>query len=524
MYLSHFELSGPPFTRPSIADFFYEGANRGATLDALIYVLTHGEGAEGIVRVIGDAGSGKTLLCRSLMKRLPMQMQTIYLGKADMSREEFLHSVASELNLEPAEKSCATAEQAPTVIEELQRLLAEKHAGDGQVVLLIDEAHAMPAETLEAAMTLYGFEWRRHKLFQIVLFGQAELERTLASSRMRKFKNLFAHHFVLQAFDARAVGEYLMCRLHAAGYHGPNIFSPRAARLIARSSAGAIRQLDILADKSMLEASIAGVPEIEAHHVKAALKNSGTEPRFDGESWRNWLGSFSRRVGGASALFSLVAVVALGVLGWQGFHSTPPEVSSLVSSAPLELQTSVPVSVPMPGPVYPTTVATVPSGASTTVPTVPSSASPAVSPAPSASNEPSVTVEPSKPGAATGQRSTTRIYVAGVELAGYELLEQRVKATIKTMSMTDKDSYTIQLFATNNVQPGRMERFLVRARGLIDLSDLYVHPVSNGDQAKFIVTYGIYHDREEANVAVAQLPEKYQSAFQPELYTLSEIH
>jgi septal ring-binding cell division protein DamX len=107
---------------------------------------------------------------------------------------------------------------------------------------------------------------------------------------------------------------------------------------------------------------------------------------------------------------------------------------------------------------------------------------------------------------------------------GYELLEQRVDATIKTVSATNRDTYTIQLFATENVQPDRMERFLARARSMIDISDVYVHPVINGDRAKFRVTYGIYSSRDQASAALGGLPEKYQSSFRPEIYALSEIN
>jgi septal ring-binding cell division protein DamX len=111
-----------------------------------------------------------------------------------------------------------------------------------------------------------------------------------------------------------------------------------------------------------------------------------------------------------------------------------------------------------------------------------------------------------------------------VKLAGYELLEQRIGATAKARSAPNRDAYTIQLFATDNVQPDRMERFLSRARSMIDLSDLYVHPVTNGGRAIFRVTYGIYSSRDQAIEAVTTLPEKYRASFQPEIYVLDEIH
>ena len=74
-YLDHFGLTEEPFSDPSVPGFFFEGANRGATLDSLIYTLTHGEGEEGIIEVTGPAGSGKTRLCRLTANRLPTHMR-----------------------------------------------------------------------------------------------------------------------------------------------------------------------------------------------------------------------------------------------------------------------------------------------------------------------------------------------------------------------------------------------------------------------------------------------------------------
>jgi septal ring-binding cell division protein DamX len=136
---------------------------------------------------------------------------------------------------------------------------------------------------------------------------------------------------------------------------------------------------------------------------------------------------------------------------------------------------------------------------------------------------PRLVTTPDKPPASVGQHSTPTS-IGGVKLAGYELLEQRIGATAKARSAPNGDAYTVQLFATDNVQPDKMERFLSRARSLIDLSDLYVHPVTNGGRAIFRVTYGIYSSRNQATEAVATLPEKYRASFQPEIYVLNEIH
>lgn len=531
MYLGHFGFSEQPFADSSVTDFFYEGANRGATLDALIYVLTHGEGVEGIIQVIGADGSGKTTLCRSLIKRLPAQMQAVYLAKPDFSREEFLHSIMNELNPGGTE-SATTAVRATVAIEDLQRTLTEKHANGGQVVLLVDEAHTLSAEVLEEVLALYDLESPRHKLLQIVLFGQVELENKLASPPMRKLNDRVPHRFALQPFNTKAVEEYLVRRVGTTDYPHADIFSAKAAKLISRASGGLVRQIDILADKSLLAASIAETREVDARHVNAAVEDSGIKRSSSGESWRQWRVFLGHCTVDAVAVFSTVAVVVLGVLGWHDIRSPSPEITSLVASMPLEATTPAPVSIPAPGPVYSTMVTAIPPSTPPSVsaaPAAPSGISRSVSavastPAPPEAVAGIAPSAESKPAAEIGQRSTARTHIAGVELAGNALLEQRLEATTNTMRKTDKNFYTIQLFATENIQPDRMERFLLRARSQVDLSDLYVHPVSNGDQAKFIVTYGIYPSRDEADAAVAGLPEKYQSSFQPALFALSDLH
>jgi type II secretory pathway predicted ATPase ExeA len=72
MYLSHFGLNEPPFRITPHTEFFFSGANRGATLEALLYAITHDEG---IVKVTGEVGSGKTMLCRVLVERLPKSVE-----------------------------------------------------------------------------------------------------------------------------------------------------------------------------------------------------------------------------------------------------------------------------------------------------------------------------------------------------------------------------------------------------------------------------------------------------------------
>ncbi len=184
LYLEHFGLSEPPFRITPHTDFFFDGADRGATLEALIYAVLHDEG---IVKVSGEVGSGKTMLCRVLMERLPPHVATIYLATASLAREEILHAIADdlELRLSPERRSVA--------LRELQEHLIALYGAGRRVVILIDEAHVMPEDTLEQVRLLSNLESNRHKLLQIVLFGQPELDQTLAKTELRQLRDRITH-------------------------------------------------------------------------------------------------------------------------------------------------------------------------------------------------------------------------------------------------------------------------------------------------------------------------------------------
>ncbi|MCK9285809.1 MAG: AAA family ATPase [Rhodocyclaceae bacterium] len=266
MYLDHFGLSEPPFRITPHTDFFFSGAKRGATLDALLYAITHDEG---IVKVSGEVGSGKTMLCRVLMERLPSNVSIVYLANPSLSRDDILYAIADELQLRLPEQA-----RPSTLIRALYDQLINLYGQGRRVVILIDEAHAMPSETLEEVRLLSNLESSRHKLLQLVLFGQPELNDVLGRPDMRQLKERITHNFQLEPLVRDDVAEYLEFRMRAAGYRGPNVFSPQATRLIAEASEGLTRRINILADKSLLAAFSDATHQITAKQVRAAIRDS----------------------------------------------------------------------------------------------------------------------------------------------------------------------------------------------------------------------------------------------------------
>ena len=477
LYLEHFGLNEPPFRITPHTDFFFEGAERGATLEALAYAVLHDEG---IVKVSGEVGSGKTMLCRMLMERLPREVATIYLATPSLARDEILQAIADELELKLSERRTVA-------LRELQEHLIKLYGAGRRVVILIDEAHVMPEDTLEQVRLLSNLESSRHKLLQIVLFGQPELDATLAKTSLRQLRDRITHGFRMRPLAALEVAKYLAFRMRAAGYRGPEIFAPRAARLLARASGGLTRRINILADKSLLAAYSETSHAVTERHVKAAIADSEFASAPRRVSWR------------PAAL--LGAAVALGVaIGAtvQLFNAAPPAPRAPVQAA-----------APAPSPA-------------------------AVPPAAASELEAELELEeeaqaiaalegeaaaPREPLLSSSQRRRLQSYSAG----GYKLLSERLAATRELLEQAPDEGYAIELFVTDNPEPARMERFLLRAREMVPLAELFLIPVGGAGNHRLRVIYGTFDNAQQAHDAERRLPPKYQQAFRTSARSFAEL-
>ena len=272
MYYPHFGLKEPPFKITPNTDFFFTGGNRGAVLDALVYAITNGEG---IIKVVGEVGSGKTMLCRMLQTILPAKIESIYLANPSVAPEDVLHAIAFELQL----KLPKNADRLK-VMQELQAHLLNRHAEGRQVVIFVEEAQGMPLATLEEIRLLSNLETKQDKLLQIVLFGQPELDVNLNQTHIRQLRERITHSFHLGPLQTKDVGEYLIFRLRAAGYFGPHLFTDAAIKKLSGAAEGLVRRVNVLADKCLLAAFADNVHQVTTKHVKAAIQDSefGAKP------------------------------------------------------------------------------------------------------------------------------------------------------------------------------------------------------------------------------------------------------
>ena len=269
MYHQHFGLRESPFGITPNPAFFYPGNTRGEILDALLYAVEHGEG---IVKVSGEVGSGKTMLCRMLAHQLPPHVDVIYLANPTLNRHEVAYAIAGELGIDAGQR------RIDEVIRLLQADLIARHAAGKQVLLLVEEAQAMPLETLEEIRLFSNLETARHKLLQIVLFGQPELDAHLGLPQMRQLKERITHNFAVPPMPPAMIADYLAFRLQAAGYEGAPLFSEAAVRDIARVSRGIVRRINILADKALMAAYADDARTVDTRHVNAAIADSNFEP------------------------------------------------------------------------------------------------------------------------------------------------------------------------------------------------------------------------------------------------------
>ena len=476
LYLEHFGLNEPPFRITPHTDFFFEGAERGATLEALAYAVLHDEG---IVKVSGEVGSGKTMLCRMLMERLPAEVATIYLATPSLAREEILHAIADDLELKLPERRTVA-------LRELQEHLITLYGAGRRVVILIDEAHVMPEDTLEQVRLLSNLESSRHKLLQIVLFGQPELDATLAKASLRQLRDRITHSFRMRPLAAPEVAKYLAFRMRAAGYRGPEVFAPRAARRLARASGGLTRRINILADKALLAAYSESSHAVTERHVKAAVADSEFAAAPMRRAWHP-----AALIGGALAL----GLVAGAAIQWFAAAPRAPLVP-VQAAAPLQPAITPPANNPEDLEVElelqeeAETIAAMEADA-----------------------------EPREPLLSQGQRRRLQAYATG----GQKLLSERLAATRELLEQAPDEGYAIELFVTENPEPARMERFLLRARDMVPLSEVFLIPMGGSGSHRLRVIYGTFDNAQQARAAERRLPPKYQQAFRTSARSFAEL-
>ena len=480
MYYNHFGLSQAPFKITPNTEFFFNGGNRGPILEALIYAITHGEG---IIKVTGEVGSGKTMLCHMLPKRLPPHVETVYIANPSVSPEEILHTIAFELQL-GVDRGAPRLE----VMQALHDFLLKRHAEGKRVVVFVEESQSMPLATLEEIRLLSNLETKNDKLLQIVLFGQPELDDNLRQPAIRPLRERITHSFRLEPLAPGEIREYLMFRMRAAGYRGPDLFSGSVVGGIARASLGLTRRVNLIADKALLAAFSENTHTIRPKHVEAAVRDSEfSQQARRGAEPRSWWGA--ALVAGGAAL----GVASYALLQYTVEHP---------AQAPRATQPATAAAAAQPAPAQ----------------AVPRPATPP--PPKPAAGQPAATV------AATANRTgSTAIMVRAEEprtaaAATVDVVEERIAATREWLANEVITTYSIQLFGTNDAQ--QLKTHLNELAKSIEMNKVYVYRTLARQKPSLTVLYGSFGDRRAAQEALDRLPDSLK-ANQPILRTVNGI-
>jgi MSHA biogenesis protein MshM len=274
-YYRHFGLREAPFGITPDTSFFYACRSTQEALNTLLVAVTNGEG---FLKITGEVGTGKTLLCRKFLATLDSSWASAYLPNPNLEPLALVLAVAEEMGVQ-----VHPGVDQHHLMRGIARALLD-HARHGRrVVLCMDESQGMPLETLEAMRLLTNLETEKRKLLQVVLFGQPELDRKLASASIRQLRQRITFQYNLEGLDREEIGAYLEHRLAIAGYDGAPLFDNGALGVLHRASRGIPRLVNILAHKALLLVYGEGGRCATRRHVRAAVADTPVT-----EQQRNW--------------------------------------------------------------------------------------------------------------------------------------------------------------------------------------------------------------------------------------------
>ena len=290
MYAAHFGLRELPFGITPDTSFFF-GSPR--SQEALNTLLVAARGGEGFIKITGEVGTGKTLLCRKFMATLGDGFVTAYIPNPYLEPRTLMLALADELDI--ALERDVDQHQ---LLKAINLRLLELAAQDLRVVLCLDEAQAIPVDSLEALRLLTNLETEKRKLLQIVLFGQPELNRKLALESIRQLAQRITFHYHLGPLSRDDIDFYVAHRLRVAGFTGARLFSSAAIRSLYKASGGVPRLVNIMAHKALMLTYGQGKQQVAGGHVAIAARDTVGV----GRAIRTWLAGGAIVIGAAGAL------------------------------------------------------------------------------------------------------------------------------------------------------------------------------------------------------------------------------
>jgi MSHA biogenesis protein MshM len=298
MYQEYFQLQTLPFGLTPNPSFFCQLKGHQEALNILQFCIRSGEG---FIKIVGEVGSGKTLLCRKLLDSFSEEYITAYIPNPDLTPVELRKAFARELKLDPTQW-----QDQHELLTAIYQHLISLHANGNKVVLMIDEAQALSDESLETVRLLTNLETENSKLMQVVLFGQPELDDRLNKPNFRQLKQRISFSYSLPLMSRDDLDVYLHHRLAVAGHTHNDLFTKKARKLLYHSSRGIPRIVNILSHKALLVAYGRGHKQIDHKTMRLAVHDTevARSPRI------SWLSLFG--IGLISTLILTALIIMSG--------------------------------------------------------------------------------------------------------------------------------------------------------------------------------------------------------------------
>lgn len=266
MYQDFFKLTTLPFSLTPNPSFFCQLKGHQEALNTLQFCIRSGEG---FIKIVGEVGSGKTLLCRKLLDSLSAEYITAYIPNPDLTPLELRKAFAREIGLDPTK-----SQDQHELITAIYTHLIQLHAEGKKVVLLVDEAQALSDESLETVRLLTNLETEQTKLLQVVLFGQPELDERINRPAFRQLKQRISFSYHLPLMNRSDMETYLHHRLAVAGFTHGSLFTEKARKMLYTASKGIPRIVNILSHKALLVAYGRGQQTVDHKTIRIAIQDT----------------------------------------------------------------------------------------------------------------------------------------------------------------------------------------------------------------------------------------------------------
>lgn len=329
MYTRFFGLNEKPFAITPDPRYLYMSERHAEALAHLMYGLNE---AGGFIQLTGEVGTGKTTVIRTLLEQLPQHADVALIVNPALTPVEFLQAICHELHIAP---QAGIAGGSKPLIDALNAHLLERHARGRRVVVIVDEAQNLPADTLEQVRMLTNLETATHKLLQIILIGQPELRELLAHSNLRQLAQRITGRYHLGALSRDDTAAYVWHRMKVAGSNA-EVFSTSALREVHRLTRGVPRLINIICDRALLAAYTLEQPEIDAALVRAAANEVGGHWRsYRWWPWMKWT---------VAAVLAMAAISVAGMV-WHQSKPVSQAVIAVYSASPSPSKKAAPVDV-----------------------------------------------------------------------------------------------------------------------------------------------------------------------------------